>query len=578
MRLTAVLSLASVVAAATTTSLTTITSITGATVTSTHFTTSTATPTTSSRRTLFTSSAIPQVKNATGVTTITSPGGVSIRYKQPEKEGVCETTPGVNTYSGYVDLDNDTHMFFWFVESRKDPANSPLTLWLNGGPGSDSLIGFFQELGPCNVTKGLETMVNPYAWNEVSNMLFLSQPIGVGFSYSNISHGSYFGSRPTIADDDAVGTTDQAAVGAWHVLQGFLANLPTLDPKIKVQKFNLWTESYGGHYGPSFYSHFKDQNNAIKNGTQKGVPLVMDTLGIINGIIDSKIQTPYYPEFAVNNTYGIKAVNDTIYKEMKAAFSDPGMCSDQIDACAASDRTTLKGQSICMNATTTCREYVEGPYYDYNHGVYDIRHPKNDPEPPTYFIRFLNLEKTQNALGVSLNYTSQSNSEVASNFRETGDFVYGTFKKDLETLLDAGVRVALFYGDADYICNWFGGEALSLALNFTTAPQFRAVPYSPFTVSGKEYGQVRQYGNFSFARIYAAGHEIPYYQPEASLEFFRRVLNGKAVSDGVAGVSGVVVRGSATTGTSTATGTGGAVSPTSSKSAGSKRVKMFWRR
>lgn len=39
----------------------------------------------------------------------------------------------------------------------------------------------------------------------------------------------------------------------------------------------------------------------------------MDTLGIINGIIDEQIQAPYYPEFAVNNTYGIKSINDTIY-------------------------------------------------------------------------------------------------------------------------------------------------------------------------------------------------------------------------------------------------------------------------
>jgi carboxypeptidase C (cathepsin A) len=82
--------------------------------------------------------------NATGVTTITSPGGATIRYKEPGKAGVCETTPGVNSYSGYVDLDANTHMFFWFFEARNDPASAPLTLWLNGGPGSDSMIGLFQ--------------------------------------------------------------------------------------------------------------------------------------------------------------------------------------------------------------------------------------------------------------------------------------------------------------------------------------------------------------------------------------------------------------------------------------------------
>ena len=49
------------------------------------------------------------------MTTITSPNGATIRYKQPGKDGVCETTPGVNSYSGYVSLNATTNMFFWFV-------------------------------------------------------------------------------------------------------------------------------------------------------------------------------------------------------------------------------------------------------------------------------------------------------------------------------------------------------------------------------------------------------------------------------------------------------------------------------
>lgn len=64
----------------------------------------------------------------------------TIRYNRTD---ICETTPGVNSYSGFVDLDAESHIFFWFFEARNSPETAPITLWLNGGPGSDSLIGLF---------------------------------------------------------------------------------------------------------------------------------------------------------------------------------------------------------------------------------------------------------------------------------------------------------------------------------------------------------------------------------------------------------------------------------------------------
>ncbi|KAK3670983.1 hypothetical protein LTR78_009099 [Recurvomyces mirabilis] len=484
-----------------------------------------------------------------GVITISSPDGATIRYKQPGKDGVCETTPGVNSYSGYISLNETTNMFFWFFEARENAATAPLTLWLNGGPGSDSLIGLFQELGPCNVTANLTSELNPFSWSNVSNMLFLSQPIGVGFSYATeelVDFNSTTGRYTNATDDpaDANGrisstdpyrydTTYLSAIGTWGILQGFLANLDTLDNTVQNKTFNLWTESYGGHYGPAFYEYFSEQNNMIENGTANGTCLYMDTLGIGNGIIDELIQAPYYPEFTQYNTYGIQLVNESIYNFMKVAYYIEGGCRDQVLECAAVDLSTAAGKAVCAAATNFCRGFVEEPYYEYgSRGVYDIRHPYDDPTPPTYFIDYLNTAAVQNALGVNLNYTADSSSQVGRGFSSTGDFVYRSLIQDLENLLNAGVRVALYYGDADYICNWLGGEALSLQINYTHATEFRAADYAPYIVDGQEYGEVRQYGNFSFLRMYESGHEVPFYQPAASLEFFRRVLGNLVVADG----------------------------------------------
>jgi carboxypeptidase D len=174
----------------------------------------------------------------------------------------------------------------------------------------------------------------------------------------------------------------------------------------------------------------------------------------------------------------------------------------------------------------TLAHSTESPYYVFSgRGTYDIRHPSQDPTPPSYNINNLAKDEVMNALGVDLNYT-QSNAEVYYAFQQTGDFVWPNFIEDLEDILTRPVRVALIYGDADYICNWFGGQAISLATNFTHSKEFRAAGYAPFTVDGVEYGETREYGNFSFTRVYEAGHEVPYYQPVAALQLFNRTLNG----------------------------------------------------
>jgi cathepsin A (carboxypeptidase C) len=50
-----------------------------------------------------------------------------VSYQEPT---LCDDT--VKSYSGYLDIDDETHLFFWFFESRKNPSKDPLVMWLNG--------------------------------------------------------------------------------------------------------------------------------------------------------------------------------------------------------------------------------------------------------------------------------------------------------------------------------------------------------------------------------------------------------------------------------------------------------------
>jgi len=80
--------------------------------------------------------------------------------------------------------------------------------------------------------------------------------------------------------------------------------------------------------------------------------------------------------------------------------------------------------------------------------------------------KYLNLPHIQSAIGVNLNYTPFNN-EIYYAFQQAGDMVYPGPLQDLSALFDKGARVAMYSGDADYICNLMGGEAVSLAVNYT---------------------------------------------------------------------------------------------------------------
>lgn len=522
---------------------------------------------------------IPRSNAATrNLTVVRSPANrnVTVSYKVPE--GVCTTAfDSQQQYTGWVSVPGDypTNLFFWFVEAR-EPTDS-LTIWLNGGPGSSSMYGFFTGNGPCEIVeKGLddyETVARSWGWDRASNMLFIDQPNQVGLSYDTPTNGTFDVGRgdtiqPPIFNSEypewallngtfssgntsrTVNTTETAAMAVWHMIQGFLTTFPQYQPTASSRNgslgINLFAESYGGRYGPIFAETFEEQNARRESGElprNSTIDIHLSSLGIVNGCVDMESQVPFYPQFANENSYGLEALSVDEAKFYTDKYYAEGGCRDLLHQCGTIVNTSDPDgegdqddvNEACSKAQKSCLD-IEYAYFSSGRSAYDIAVPEADPFPAMTFQEYLNQASVQEAMGSPINYTL-SNSDVYYEFAQTGDMARDGNVPRLAALLNKGVRIGLMYGDRDYICNWLGGEKvaenLALEAGNEYSTRFLEAGYAPIIVNDSYIGgAVRQFGNLSFSRIYQAGHAVPAYQPETAFQVFARIIMGTSVSTG----------------------------------------------
>jgi carboxypeptidase C (cathepsin A) len=152
-------------------------------------------------------------------------------------------------YSGYIPTGSLSgvagQLHYWFIESEGNPSEDPVVLWLNGGPGSSSLIGLLTENGQIatndqSLTEPIDgvpqVFYNPYTWSTKANMIYLESPKGVGFSYCEDAKSSA----------ECVNTDESTAQDAYE----FLVNFFNEFPEYKANKFYITGESYAGIYIP----------------------------------------------------------------------------------------------------------------------------------------------------------------------------------------------------------------------------------------------------------------------------------------------------------------------------------------
>jgi carboxypeptidase D len=296
-------------------------------------------------------------------------------------------------------------------------------------------------------------------------------------------------------------------------------------PQYSRDEFYFTTESYGGHYGPTFNEYIEEQNAALPD---RALKISLNGVLIGNGWYDPLIQYQAYYNFSVSpgNTYDFQLYNETIQELMFNNTYGPGNCVDQINACYATGDNT-----ICETADNFCANNVESIFDNYaGRDEYDMRELYPDPFPPEFYVTYLNTPAVQSAIGAFVNFTEYSNT-VGAAFGLTGDDARKlSIIEDMRALLDCGVSVTMYTGDADYNCNWLGGEAVSKEIN---PPGFCDAGYTDIvTADGVTHGQVRQAADFAFVRIYESGHEVPFYQPLVALEMLTRVIGGRDIATG----------------------------------------------
>lgn len=411
----------------------------------------------------------------------------------------------VTQYSGRLDAGPGVRYFFWFFESRSSPSTDPVVMWLSGGPGCSSQLALLALNGPCSVSQdGLSTIPNPYSWTQRANVLWLDQPSSTGFSE---------GPRPR-------GGTEEAADNVYLFLKNFYRELP----RYLSNDFYVFGESYAGHYVPAVAHHIWEQRRS------GDLVIPLRGLGIGNGLTHPEEQFKWYPSMArdgglseggtLNRTVMETLMTSQDILESMQASVQP--CVGLIRACNAADSS-----DACLIAYSVCTTTMLTPYQMTGFNLYDMRIACEVPGLCYDFDRisvFLNLPETQKQLGVLGRHWGSCNSRVNGAFQ--ADWMRG-FHTKLPELLGDGIRVLVYAGDVDYICNWLGNKKWTLALDWEHKAAFNAAGDLDYVAAGRNAGRIRSANGFTFLQVFQAGHMVPMDQPEVAQVMLDDFVSGR---------------------------------------------------
>jgi len=375
--------------------------------------------------------------------------------------------PGETWESARLDLGNGGDQIFYILfKARNGNKNAPLILYMAGGPGTSGEFNLFLENGPYVATPKETIERNEYAWNNKFDVIFVDQPVGVGFSK---------------ARDFNTSCRDLACyAGDMYI---FLKEFCKKNPQYKGRPLYISGVSYAGHYVPGLSAYLMKKNDTDINfrGAIIGGPWV-----------DAETQFTLDPLYLYANA--IFSFWEYIYYRSGAVIC-----------------------RILMKFNTAYEYDVCSEWNDYKDNATNIINQMNIAEKRTYreenraVYAIMNDNETQKELGVCCTLWTGKNKTAGALLRKY-DWII-PYQDQIEYILDHGKPVTLMYGNFDYTCQYLGGLAMAEKIKWSGLKEFLKKEWEDVILDGKVYGKTRIVKNFEFLLVYNAGHLIPKNQP-----------------------------------------------------------------
>lgn len=442
-------------------------------------------------------------------------------FPDAQKYLVNQSLPGIpfkvpHSWAGNMPISghkNETReLFFWLWTPSGDVGHDDITIWLNGGPGCSSLEGALSEMGPITLPtspKG-EATPNPYSWTNLSHVLFIETPIGVGFTLG----------EPNIRNER------QHAKEFYGFLQQFFQTFKELQGK------RLWLtgESYAGMYIPymahEIYSHPRNASGINLQGFGINDPsFTTDFLGE---------EAPAY-EFLKQNQH-IIGLNNSAMAQIRDVAKKQGLLTYvednlhyppqghiRVPSQYSPKRSVWETGNRLATSTNHCFSVYEikpNCTLDYD----PLGMPLNAMEASKK--NFLNAHPDlKKALHVNPHTAWKECTDKAVFATKNGwDHSNSPDRTVLPGVIEKSKRSVIQHGTWDYVLI-ANGSALAIQ-NMTWGGKmgFQKAPHTPIRFDGKVHGTFHEERGLTFALVDRAGHMIPQFKPKTSFKLQQYLL------------------------------------------------------